>query len=214
VPAGPGRGGDEVREDPPALPGMRVGLFGGSFDPPHAGHVHVTRWAMRAFRLDRVWWLVAPRNPLKASGPAGFGRRMAAARALTAGMPRVVVTDLEDRLGTRTTAATLDRLLPRYPGVRFVWLMGSDSLAGLHRWDRWESIVERLPIGVLARPGGQVRAGLSPAARRFAHARLPARSAPALALHRPPAWCLVTGRMADQSSTELRARGLWSREAG
>jgi nicotinate-nucleotide adenylyltransferase len=125
---------------------------------------------------------------------------------------RVVVSDIEARLGTRYTAETLDHLLPRHRGVRFVWLMGADNLATLHRWERWESIVERVPLGVLARPGAQLRAGLSPAARRYVCARLPAYAARALPFRRPPAWCLVPGPMRDLSSTALRAHGFWRRD--
>jgi nicotinate-nucleotide adenylyltransferase len=189
---------------------MRVGLLGGSFDPAHAGHAHVTAWALRAFRLHRVWWLVTPGNPLKRDAPADIARRLAAARALAA-HPRVVVTDLEARLGTRFTAATLAALRARYPGVRFVWLMGADNLAGFHHWERWAQILATVPVGVLARPGEQLRAGLSPAARRFARWRLPQAAAAALALRPPPAWTLLSGRMLDASSTELRARGAWRR---
>lgn len=201
-----------MRGYPVATPGMRIGLLGGSFDPPHAGHIHITLWALKAFRLQRVWWLVTPGNPLKKRGPAGLERRVAAARALVRD-PRVIVTDLEARLGTRATADTLDRLLPRYPGVRFVWLMGSDSFATLHLWGRWQTIPARLPLGVLARPGGQVRAGLSFAARRFPEARVPPPASGALALRDPPAWCLLTGRMLDESSTALRAKGAWAADS-
>jgi nicotinate-nucleotide adenylyltransferase len=195
---------------PVAGPGLRVGLFGGSFDPPHAGHAHVTRWALKGFGLDQVWWLVSPGNPLKPDAPADLARRMAAARA-TMRHPRVRISDAEARLGTRATADTLDALRARRPGVRFVWLMGADNLAGFHHWDRWETILARVPVGVLARPGEQLRAGLSPAARRFAAARLPAAQARALPFRAPPAWCLLTGRMLDLSSTELRALGAWRR---
>jgi nicotinate-nucleotide adenylyltransferase len=195
---------------PPALPGQRIGLLGGSFDPPHAGHVHITRWALKAFRLDRVWWLVSPGNPLKPDAPADMGRRLAAARDIVT-HPRVAVTDMEARLGTRFTAETLEALHTRYPGVRFVWLMGADNLAGFHRWDRWEEIMARVPLGVLARPGEQLRAGLSPAARRYARWRLPAWQAPRLALADPPCWTLLSGRMLDLSSSELRALGAWRR---
>lgn len=198
-----------ARDWPAASPGMRVGLLGGSFDPPHEGHLHITRRALTAFRLDRVWWLVSPGNPLKARGPAAIARRMEAAREVAADQ-RIVVTDIEARIGTRKTADMLDRLLPRYPGVRFVWLMGSDNLATIHRWERWESIFTRVPVGVLARPGEQVRAGLSPAARRFRAARLRPEAAAGLATREPPAWCLLTGPMVAHSSTALRARGLWS----
>lgn len=195
---------------PVAGAGLRVGLFGGSFDPAHAGHVHVTRWALRGFGLDRIWWLVSPGNPLKHDAPASLAARLDAARAIMR-HPRVAVTDLETRLGTRATADTLTALKARYPGVRFVWLMGADNLAGFHRWRHWERIMELAPIGVLARPGDQLRAGLSPAARRFARARLPMAEARALPFADPPAWCLLTGRMLDLSSSELRALGVWRR---
>ncbi len=189
---------------------MKIGLLGGSFDPPHAGHVHITRWALRAFGLDRVWWLVSPGNPLKADAPADMARRLVAARALMR-HPRVVVTDVEARLGTRTTAETLDALGRRCPSVRFVWLMGADNLRGFHRWDRWDEIMGRVPVGVMARPGDQLRAGLSPAARRYARWRMPPGDARRLAGADPPAWMMLTGRMLDLSSSELRALGIWKR---
>ncbi|HEX9858992.1 MAG TPA: nicotinate-nucleotide adenylyltransferase, partial [Paracoccaceae bacterium] len=155
---------------PVARRGMVIGLLGGSFDPAHEGHAHITREALRRFGLDRVWWLVSPGNPLKAKGPAPMAERMARARAVMV-HPRVVVSDIEARLGTRYTAATLRALQARYPGVRFVWLMGADNLAQFHRWDRWEWIITHVPIGVLARPGAGVRARLSRAARVYAGAR-------------------------------------------
>lgn len=202
--------GKRVQGFPTAEAGMRVGLLGGSFDPAHGGHVHITRWARRAFRLDRVWWLLSPGNPLKRDAPAELARRLAAARAAMRD-PRVVVSDLEARLGTRLTADTLAVLAARYPGVRFVWLMGADNLATFHRWERWEEIMERVPVGVLARPGEQLRAGLSPAARRFARWRLAPGQAASLALRAPPCWTLLNGPMLDQSSSELRALGHWER---
>lgn len=195
---------------PIATPGLRVGLLGGSFDPPHAGHAHISRWALKALALDQVWWLVSPGNPLKSEGPADLDRRMAASRALVT-HPRIKVTDLERRFGTRYTAQTLDRVTALYPGVRFVWLMGSDNLAGFHRWDRWDEIMHKMPIGVLARPGDQVAAGCSPAARRFRRARLPARRATALPFRAAPCWSLLTGPMMDISSTQIRNSGAWTR---
>ena len=182
--------------------------MGGSFDPPHAGHVHITRQALRSFGLDRVWWMVSPGNPLKARGPAPLVRRMAACRRLIRD-PRIVVTDVEARLGTRTTAATLRKLVARYPGVRFVWLMGADNLASFHRWKDWDRIMRMVPVGVLGRPGRVVAAGVSPAARRFRHTRLAAPRAAALPRCPAPCWCLVTGPMADLCSTDIRARGGW-----
>lgn len=193
---------------PVAFPGQRIGLLGGSFDPPHAGHLHISRWALRAFGLQQVWWLVSPGNPLKTDAPADLARRMAAARVLVTD-PRVRITDLEARLGTRYTAATLAALRLHYPGVYFVWLMGADNLKGFHHWDRWQQIMEMVPVGVLGRPGQQLRAGLAPAARRFAAARIEPEAAGLLALMRPPAWTLLTGRMLDLSSTEIRSRGGW-----
>jgi nicotinate-nucleotide adenylyltransferase len=200
------------RSDPLAVPGLKVGLLGGSFDPPHAGHVHITHRALAAFGLDRVWWLVSPGNPLKPDAPASLARRMAAAKALMR-HPRVTVTDIEARLGTRYTADTLAALQARYPGVRFVWLMGADNLAGFHRWDDWQGIMTRVPVGVLARPGAQIRAGLSPAARLFARYRLPPEAAGGLALRTPPTWVLLGGPTHDMSSTVLRESGKWHRPA-
>ncbi|RMA41277.1 nicotinate-nucleotide adenylyltransferase [Rhodophyticola porphyridii] len=195
---------------PNARPGMRVGLFGGSFDPPHAGHVHVSREALKRFELDRVWWLVSPGNPLKAEGPARLDRRMAAARALVR-HPRVEVTDIEARLGTRYTGATLERMFALYPGVRFVWLMGADNLASFHRWQRWEWIMRNVPVGVMARPGQRISARTSKAAQVFRRHKLPAAAASRLAMSDPPAWCFLNVPMLDVSSSEIRARGDWVR---
>jgi nicotinate-nucleotide adenylyltransferase len=189
-------------------PGLRIGLLGGSFDPPHAGHVHITRWALRAFALDQVWWIVSPGNPLKARGPAELVRRMAACRA-TIRHPRVRVTDIEAQLGTRYTADTLAALRLRYPQLRFVWLMGADNLATFHRWERWQWIIETMPIGVLARPDEQLRAAFAPAARRHACDRLPPYAARGLPLHRPPVWTLLTGPMSPLSSSAIRSAGQW-----
>lgn len=194
--------------DPVAAGRLRIGLLGGSFDPPHAGHLHITHWALRSFRLDQVWWLVSPGNPLKARGPADLDRRVAACHAMIR-HPRVVITDIERRFSSRYTADTLSALMPLYPSVAFVWLMGADNLAGFHRWERWEWIMTHVPIGVLARPGEQLRAGLSPAARRYAHARLPLARAAMLGRTPAPAWALLTGPMSPQSSTAIRARGEW-----
>ena len=193
---------------PYAPQGLRVGLLGGSFDPPHAGHLHISTWALKEFGLDQVWWLVSPGNPLKVRGPAPLEKRMAACRKLVK-HPRIKVTDLESKLGTRYTAATLERLLELYTGVRFVWLMGADNLASFHKWDRWTDIMEMVPVGVLARPEEQVSAGCSPAARRYARYRLSARHSTALPLRDAPCWSLLNGPMVDISSTDIRNRGEW-----
>jgi len=187
---------------------MRIGLLGGSFDPPHPGHVHITRWAFRAIGLDRVWWLVSPGNPLKPVGPAEIDRRLAACRTMI-GDRRVVVTDIERHLGSPYTADTLARLMQRYPGVRFVWLMGADNLASFHRWQDWRWIIETVSVAVFARPGQQLRAGLSPAARAYADRRLPAGAAHRLGLGDRARWALIPGPMSAHSSTAIRRRGDW-----
>ncbi|MFZ5963316.1 nicotinate-nucleotide adenylyltransferase [Thalassococcus sp. BH17M4-6] len=190
--------------------GMTVGLLGGSFDPPHAGHVHITKEALKRFGLDRVVWLVSPGNPLKPDGPAPLERRMAAARAIM-DHPKVIISDAEARLGTRFTAATLEALMMQHPGVRFVWLMGADNLVQFHLWDRWRSILEAVPVGVIARPGERTGARRSKAARMYRHARIAGRAARLLPMAEAPAWCFVNVPMADISSTAIRQRGGWTK---
>lgn len=197
---------------PHARPGQVIGLLGGSFDPPHAGHLHISREALKRFGLDRLWWLVSPGNPLKAHGPAPLDHRMAAARALV-DHPRITVTDIEAQTGTRHTAATLRALRSLCPGVRFVWLMGADNLAQFHLWQDWREILDTVPVGILARPGQRISARLSPAARIYAKARLSARDSKALGRATAPAWCFLNVPMMDISSTRLRARGAWVRPA-
>ena len=131
---------------PYLAPGQCVGLLGGSFDQPHAGHVHITREALKRFGLDRIWWMVSPGNPLKAHGPAPLDQRLAEARRLMR-HPRVTVTGIEARLGTRATADTLVALRTLYPHVNFVWLMGADNLVQLSQWRDWTSIMDSVPVG-------------------------------------------------------------------
>ena len=194
---------------PFARPGQSIGLLGGSFDPPHRGHVHVTRQALARFGLDRVWWLVSPGNPLKPRGPAPLADRLAAAKELMRD-PRVEVTDIEDRLGTRITSDTISALRQRYRGVRFVWLMGADNLASFHHWHNWRYIMDSVPVGVVARPGDRISARMSPAARIYAPYRISGQASQLLARARPPAWCFVNVPMVDLSSTVIRARGGWA----
>lgn len=194
---------------PMARAGQSVGLLGGSFDPPHAGHAHITREALRRFALDRVWWLVSPGNPLKARGPAPLADRMAACRRMIR-HPQVEISDFEARIGTRYTAETLIELHLAYPGVRFVWLMGADNLVQFHRWEKWRWIMDTVPVGVLARPGDRISARNSVAARVYRHARIPARQSRSLARAEAPAWCFLNVPMVDLSSTAIRAGGGWS----
>lgn len=192
----------------PPLPGptrgLAIGLFGGSFNPAHDGHLHVAETALRRLQLDAVWWLVARGNPLKEEHGV-FEARLASARRI-ARNPRMHVTSLERALGVRYTADLIDRLLPRAPDARFVWIMGADNLAGFHHWGRWDEIAGRLPIAVIARPGAMPRAGGSKFARRFSHARLPEHSAQVLKHLDAPAWVYLTAPWQPISSTALRER--------
>lgn len=188
---------------------MVVGLLGGSFDPAHAGHAHISREAIRRLGLDRVWWLVSPGNPLKRDAPAPMARRVAVARAVAGGDPRIVVSDLEARLGTRYTGETLERLIVLYPGVTFVWLMGGDNLRQFHRWERWRWILDHVRVAVLARPGVTELSALSaPAALRYRKERVAPRG---LAHRAPPAWAYLEVPKVDLSSSAIRARGGWVR---
>lgn len=190
---------------PPHAPGLRIGLFGGSFDPPHAGHLLASRLALTRLRLDRLWWLVTPGNPLKETAkPGPLPERLAAARRL-ARDPRIVVTDLEARLGSRYTADLLAYLRRHCPGVRFVWIMGTDNLLQFHRWRRWESIMRQIPVAVIDRPGTTLKASTAKAARRYAASHMPESSAHQLARAKTPAIVIVHGPRSTQSSSALRA---------
>jgi nicotinate-nucleotide adenylyltransferase len=187
-------------------PGMRVGLFGGSFDPAHAGHAHVAETALVRLGLDRVVWLVTPGNPLKSDqGRASLPARMQSAERQARG-PSMIVSDAEARMGSRYTLDTLRVLRARFPGVRFVWVMGADNLLSFHAWRGWADILETVPVAVIARPGVLLKSRFAPTAIRFTHARLPSRAAKALAGSDPPAWVYLNARLNFASSTALRAR--------
>lgn len=186
--------------------GMKVGLYGGSFDPAHYGHVHVALTALIRLGLDQVVWLVSPRNPLKTEGAGSHARRIMGAAALTTG-PRMRVTGIEARLrgrGPRYTVDTVRAFKARFPGVHFVWIMGADNLAGFHRWKGWAALMAEVPVAVISRPGFSVKSLLAKAPRRFAHARLPASAARGLALATPPAWVYLAAPFQWVSSSALR----------
>ncbi len=189
---------------PPTMPGMRVGLFGGSFNPPHRGHLLVAETALRRLGLDRLWWMVTPGNPLKDHGVlAPLGERLALSEDL-AGDPRIDVTAFEAAAAIRFTADTVRLVAARRPGVDFVWVMGADSLATFHRWQDWQLIAAAMPIAVVDRPGSTLSLLSSPMARRFQRWRMPERSARALPGARPPAWVFLHGPRSALSSTALR----------
>lgn len=189
-----------------------IGLLGGSFDPAHAGHAHITREALKRFGLDQVWWLVSPGNPLKPRGPAPMLERITYAGKVMS-HPKVQVTGIEERLETRYTAQTLRALQQLYPKQRFVWLMGADNLAQFHLWQDWKDIAERVPMGILARPGQRISARLSRAASLYAPYRISGKNSRQLAHASAPAWCFVNVPMMDVSSSAIRASGDWSSQA-
>jgi len=182
----------------------RIGLLGGSFNPAHAGHRHISRLALRCLGLDELWWLVSPQNPLKPqAGMAPLEERLAKARAVAQDR-RIKVTDLERRLGTRYTVDTVAQLKRHYPRARFVWVAGADILAQLPRWRRWTDLMEMLPLAVFDRPAYAHAALASKVAGRYRHARLKAADARRLATAKPPAWVFIASRLHPASATAIR----------
>lgn len=194
---------------PPVAPGLRIGLYGGSFDPAHAGHRHVALTALRRAGLDRVWWLVTPGNPLKdRRGLPPSADRVRRAEAVAA-HPRMVASGFEAPLGFNYTVETVRFLTRRCPGVRFVWIVGADAFAGMGRWRAWREIMRSVPVAVVDRPGWTIPALRSKAARTFASARvdvprgLPTRAA--------PAWAFLHAPRSSLSSTAIRAASIPAR---
>jgi len=184
---------------------MRIGLFGGTFDPPHLAHLGAALLALKRLKLDRVWWLVTPGNPLKnTSGLAPLPKRIAAARALTR-HPRIDITGIEAVIKTRYTYDTISWLVTRCPRVRFVWIMGADNLRSFHRWQKWRKIVELVPIVVIDRLGPSLYAAASPAGNALARFRIPEYSAASLPDRKAPVWTFLHGLKSPLSSTALRA---------
>jgi nicotinate (nicotinamide) nucleotide adenylyltransferase/ribosome silencing factor RsfS/YbeB/iojap len=185
----------------------RIGLLGGSFNPAHGGHLHVSLTALKRLKLDEVWWLVSPQNPLKpAQDMAPLAERIESARRVARNHPRIAVSDIESRLGLRYTADTVKALRRRFPRLRFVWLMGGDNLLQIRRWQRWTEIFHTLPVAVFDRPSYSLKALASLAARRFARYRVPPSAARRLADMTPPAWVFFHTRLDPRSASEIRAR--------
>jgi len=191
---------------PHAAPGQRIGLLGGSFNPPHQAHLAISEAVLDRLGLDQLWWLVSPGNPLKDHHDLSpLGERLAACRAFVRD-PRIKITALEADLGSAATVVTLAFLKQRCRAVHFVWVMGGDNLAGFHRWTQWRGIAALMPFVVADRPLWRFRALSAPAARALAHRRLPEHEVRALALRPPPAWAYLSVRLSGFSSTEIRAR--------
>ena len=184
--------------------GMRIGLLGGSFNPPHDAHRAISLFAIKRLKLDRVWWLVTPGNPLKEHGDLlDLSQRAEAARQI-ANDPRIDISCLESVIGTRYTVDTITYLRRRIPGLRLVWIMGADNLAQFHRWQNWRRIAAEVPLAVIDRPPQSFRALAAPAAQALARYRLPENQAARLADQHAPAWVFLTGMKLNLSSTTLR----------
>lgn len=185
---------------------MIVGLFGGSFNPPHQGHALVAEIALRRLGLDQLWWMVTPGNPLKNhSGLAPLSERLLSSEAL-ARDPRIKVTAFEQTLRSSYTAETLDYIRQRNPHAHFIWIMGADNLESFHNWQRWRHIAETFPIAVIDRPGSTLSYLSSKMARTFAHARVDEDDAATLWKRKAPAWTFIHGPRSTLSSTALRER--------
>ena len=183
----------------------RIGLLGGSFNPAHEGHRHVSLEALKRLGLDEVWWLVSPQNPLKSDeGMEPLASRLARAKQL-ARHPRLRVEAPELLLGTRYALDTVRALRCLYPQAHFVWLMGADILPQLVDWQGWRELFAAIPIAAFARPGWSYAALQSAAPRAFARYRIAAGEARALASCPPPAWCFIPSRLDSHSATAIRA---------
>ena len=195
-----------ITELPRAAAGMRIGLFGGSFNPAHDGHLLVARQCLSRLGLDAVWLLVSPGNPLKDhSELASLEQRVAATRAVM-NHPRIEVTGFEAAHGFRYTFDTLNFLKQSFADVRFVWIMGADNLVRFHEWERWQDIAAMMPMAVYARPGSTLRATFSKSAIALKEFRVPEEKAESLAERNPPAWVYLHGMMSRQSSSAIRAK--------
>jgi len=191
----------------PITRGQSVGLLGGSFNPAHEGHLHISSLALKSLKLDQLWWLVSPQNPLKPkSGMASLKDRMKVAKTIAACNPNIVVSDLENCLSTCHTVDTIESLKAKFPEISFVWIMGADLLVQVPQWKRWRALFRMVPIAIFARPAYSARVLSGKAARHFKGARVARYRVGSLAKMRPPAWAYMRTRLNRQSATRIRAK--------
>ena len=183
-----------MKEYPLVLPGLTIGLLGGSFDPPHEGHIHISKTAIKIFNLSKLWWLVSPGNPIKDKIPSNINNRLLASKKIKS-----------------NKTIKLIKFFKKNRSNEIFFIMGADNLINFHHWKNWDWIMKNIPIGVVARPRDQIKAGLSQAATRFSKYRLPKEKSLLLPYLSPHVWTLVTGSMKNISSTKLRAKGYWPR---
>lgn len=179
-----------------------IGLVGGSFDPPHEGHMHIASWALNTLPIDKLWWVVSRRNPLKKHNPADFQKRFNDTKKVVA-HSKMLVTDIEIKFNVNFTVDLIKRLKMEYPKVNFIWIMGADGLKQFHKWKDWETIFEMIPIAIFARPGYN---GLSTtvAALKYKDSFLSSDNAVQLPFYKAPAWAFFNIPMKNISSTDIR----------
>ncbi len=185
--------------------GQRIGLLGGSFNPAHEGHLAMSVFALDRLKLDAVWWMVSPGNPLKKNQEMlGFEERLARARAATKRHANILVTDIERELQTTYTIDTVRALKTRFPKTNFVWLMGADNLQTFHLWRSWEDIMRELPIAIFKRSGYLDSCERGLAAAMFAKDEVPLTAVEDLAVSKPPAWAILDNMPNPLSATQIR----------
>jgi len=191
--------------------GLSIGLFGGSFNPAHEGHLHVAECGLRELALDRIWWMVSPQNPLKPKQPS-YESRVKTVEALNL-KPRMEISHIEREFGTHYTIDMIRKAQMRFPRTRFAFLMGADNFAQFPKWKDWQEIAARVPVAVIARPGDGVKPRLSKTARMLSEYRLPEEHSHILQYLQPPLWTFLTPPLNSLSSSAIRKDMVKSRKS-
>ena len=196
----------DLRAYDTSFAGQLIGLYGGSFNPAHKGHLHVSDYAFQTLGLDALWWLVSPNNPLKETSTlAPMDQRVAHAKELAAD-PRITITSIESQLGSNYSFDTISKLKNIHKDSRFIWMIGADNLMNFHAWKNWRAIFTLVPIAVFARPGYDEDALAAPAAAEFKDKRLSEHEAQKLGDTTPPCWVYLNMPHHEASATALRTR--------